>query len=140
MTTRASTAKLAPLALAISLLIVLWAASVPNASAQGTEFTVLAGWEDLNAGIEVQAFLPENIIVAEGDTITVHEGAEADLTRVVEANPAGHRQFLPDVGPMWARCGLAVLVGEGATQRDRVLGAAVGGRNSPDRREIPGQP
>ncbi|MDA1347892.1 MAG: hypothetical protein O3A47_03375 [Chloroflexi bacterium] len=70
MTKRAVTATFTPLLLAVSLLAASWAASVPGASAQIAEWTVLAGWEDLDSGIEVQAFLPENITISEGDTVT----------------------------------------------------------------------
>ena len=69
MTKKAVTATFTPLLLAVSLLAASWAASAPGASAQSAEFTVLAGREDLDAGIEVQAFLPENITISEGDTV-----------------------------------------------------------------------
>ena len=38
---------------------------------QNTEYTVLAGFEDLGAnGLEIEAFLPEDVTIRVGDTIT----------------------------------------------------------------------
>ena len=106
MITRAISRSLAPTALAASLLVLSWAASGPHVSAQVTDFTVLAGWEDLDSGIEVQAFLPENIIIAEGDNVTwkfvpdeAHTVAflgEQEQPELIVALPDGAVIFNPD--------------------------------------------